>query len=51
MNPQKMRLFLACVIASILITSGCTTTRQQNGVTIQKKHSLNPLDYIPHLGN
>ncbi|MGB0409743.1 MAG: hypothetical protein ACPG3X_03860 [Opitutales bacterium] len=39
------------LLATLLLASlaGCASTRTQNGVTIKKDRSLNPLDYIPDL--
>jgi hypothetical protein len=36
---------LCCLIAA----SGCASTRTENGVTIEKGGSMNPLRYIPFL--
>lgn len=45
----KQVLILSLAIAGLIASSGCTTTRSENGVMIQQKRSVNPLDYIPFL--
>jgi uncharacterized protein len=50
---MKKKSLRSCVIALALtllaasLTLGCATIPDENGVTIQKNRSLNPLDYIP----
>lgn len=39
-------LFLVVSIAGL---SACSSTRSDNGVTIEQNRSLNPLNYIPGL--
>jgi uncharacterized protein YcfL len=46
------RLPIACLCALLIglfLLSGCTSTKTQNGVTIEQQRSINPLDYIPGL--
>lgn len=45
----KQALFLALALAAMVFTAGCASTRTENGVTIEKQSSLNPLNYIPFL--
>lgn len=45
---QKTVLSLLLVL-SVIGLSACSSTRSENGVTIDKNRSLNPLNYIPGL--
>jgi hypothetical protein len=51
MHPiQKTIAILLLSALTLACFSGCSTTRSENGVTIEKSApSLNPLDYIPYL--
>lgn len=49
MKNRRTRICLLALLALALLTTACTSTRNENGVQIQKKRSLNPLDYIPYL--
>jgi predicted small secreted protein len=44
-----LRALLVALLASSFLTTACSSTRNENGVQIQKHRSLNPLDYIPYL--
>jgi ABC-type spermidine/putrescine transport system permease subunit II len=50
---MKKKSLRTCIIALALtllasfLAVGCATVPDENGVTIQKNRSLNPLDYIP----
>jgi len=47
-NPKKSIHYGILVIAlSFSMISGCASTRTQDGVTIEQKRNLNPLQYIP----
>ena len=47
---RKRLLLLPVLIGSLLLAAGCTTTKTNpDGVTIEKKRSMNPLNYIPYL--
>lgn len=45
--PFLKQIVLSLVVISFLFLSGCGTVPDENGVTIQKNRSYNPLDYIP----
>lgn len=51
--PMKTRykslLLLLLTLAASLLSSGCTSTRTENGVTIERQRSANPLNYLPRL--
>ncbi len=49
MKTQHKRLLILLTIATALFASGCTSTSTQNGVTIERQRSANPLNYIPFL--
>lgn len=38
-----------CLAALLLSLSGCSSTRTENGATIEKKGTYNPFNYIPGL--
>jgi len=48
---QRISQITLCLAltAALLCAAGCGTTRSENGVTIEKKSSYNPLKYIPGL--
>ncbi len=48
---RKATYLVAALIlgACLLIATGCASTKTQNGVTIEKNRSWNPLDYVPGL--
>lgn len=50
MKPQIKQIALACSLAIALLgLAACSSTRTENGVTIQQDRSYNPLNYIPGL--
>ncbi len=49
MKNRRTHICLLALLALALLTTACTSTRSENGVQIQKKRSLNPLNYIPYL--
>ncbi|NCG08098.1 MAG: hypothetical protein GWO81_00780 [Verrucomicrobia bacterium] len=49
LKTATLRVLLLALLATTFLAVGCTSTRTQNGVQIQKQRSLNPLDYIPYL--
>lgn len=40
---------LVCLAIACAGLTACSSTRQENGVTIEQDRSLNPLNYIPGL--
>ena len=47
---RNRALLLLALTGSLLLAAGCTTTKTNpDGVTIEKKRSMNPLNYIPYL--
>ncbi len=47
---RNRALLLLALIGSLLITAGCTTTKTNpDGVTIENRRSMNPLNFIPYL--
>lgn len=49
MKNRRNHICLLALLTLALLTTACTSTRSENGVQIQKKRSLNPLNYIPYL--
>ncbi|MFP4070103.1 MAG: hypothetical protein ACLFVC_07980 [Opitutales bacterium] len=47
MTQAKRTYALVLLLAGALLLSACSSTRTQNGVTIEKDRSYNPLDYVP----
>lgn len=50
MKKKSLRscaIALALILIASFITVGCASLPDENGVTIQKNRSLNPIDYIP----
>jgi hypothetical protein len=46
LHKTILSLFLVLCIVGL---SACSSTRTENGVTIEQNRSLNPLNYIPGL--
>lgn len=50
MKTRLAHLFFFTILAGLLVFStGCASTRTENGVSIEKQRSLNPLYYIPDI--
>ena len=49
MKNKTKRLLLLALLALTFLALGCTSTRNENGVQIQKQRNWNPLNYIPYL--
>ncbi|MEO0510487.1 MAG: hypothetical protein AAF065_11580 [Verrucomicrobiota bacterium] len=49
MKKPTRFIALSALIFVALFISACTSTKSQNGVTIEKKRNLNPLNYIPDI--
>jgi hypothetical protein len=49
MKSKHKTLLLALALAASCLTSACTSTRTENGVSIERQRSMNPLNYIPYL--
>lgn len=50
MNAKLRRPFLPLfLIVALAGLSACSSTRSEDGVTIEENRSLNPLSYIPGL--
>jgi len=47
-SPRIFRRAALLALAALLLPA-CTTTRTEDGVTIEKENRYNPLDYIPWL--
>jgi len=47
-HTRKIALLLLLALAGLSV-AGCASTRTENGVTIEKNRSWNPLDYVPGL--
>lgn len=50
MNPQIKKAALSFSLAIALLgLAACSSTRTENGVTIEQDRNYNPLNYIPGL--
>ncbi|NBB80436.1 MAG: hypothetical protein GVY36_13510 [Verrucomicrobia bacterium] len=51
MKPQHLKKVIPCLILILAIAglSACSSTRTEQGVTIEQNRGLNPLNYIPGL--
>lgn len=50
MKPRlRKTAALLCLALACLALSACSSTRTENGVTIEEGRSYNPLNYIPGL--
>lgn len=48
-SHHQNKIVLCILIVSMTALSACSSTRSEQGVTIEESRGLNPLNYIPGL--